>query len=108
MRICIECPVAKLYETDKPKYQAGLENGLFMQNAQYLSGKMVTAIRGTATGLNDARIEEIKDKVVTAWGNINDPNGEAAYLQLNPEIAKAVHDCEVQIQLGNCAIHKLT
>mgnify|MGYP001549535304 CR=1 FL=1 len=88
-----------------PRYQAGLESGLLFQNAQYLSGKFSTILHGTVAGVNGTRIEEVRREVVAAWDNLSDLEGEAAYLEAHPEIAQSVHDCEVQIQLGNCAVH---
>lgn len=105
MRICEPCPVKQLYEGDPATYQEGFDNGLLFQNAQLLSGKFCRILKGTVAGVNEQRIEEVRRDVVETWGNIDNPNAEAAYLEAHPEIAKAVHDCEVRAQLGNCAIH---
>lgn len=103
-RICKECPIAQLAETDMPKYEEGFQNGLFLQAIQGLSGQMVGLVRGTKAGLTDERIEEIRQEEVRSWGVGSE---EAVYLDQNPELAKAVHDCELKVRLGECAIHSI-
>lgn len=103
-RICKECPIAQTADADKEKYAEGLENGLFLQAVQGLSGEMVGAVRGTKAGLTDKRIEEIRQSEVKSWGAGTE---ESTYVETHPDLAKAVHDCELQIQLGGCAIHSL-
>lgn len=103
-QICRECPVIQLREADRPKYQEGWDNGLFLQAIQGLSGQMVGAVRGTTNGLTEARIEEIRVGEVKSWQQSKGFE-EAEYLETHPELAKAVHDCELKIQLGECAMH---
>lgn len=102
-RICKPCPIAATVERDRPTYEEGLENGLFLQAIQGLSGQMVNKVSGTKAGLTDERIEEIRLKEVSSWGG--DTSEEGKYLNLHPELAKAVHDCELKIQLGECLLH---
>ncbi len=101
-RICKECPIAQLVEGNRPKYSEGLENGLFLQAIQGLSGQLTTAVKGTKAGLTDERIEQIRQSEVKGWGIGTE---EADYLNSHPELAKATHDCELRVQLGECAIH---
>ena len=98
---CPGCPIKDLCEQNKPKYDEGMENGLFGQVIQGLTGEMAEAVRGTKAGLTDERIEEIRQEDVESWGAGSE---EEDYLNANPELAKAVHDCEVKIQMGGCAV----
>lgn len=105
-RICQECPARQLVETDRPRYQEGWDNGLFLQAIQGLSGQMVEAVEGTAAGLTETRIEQIRQSEVQSWLR-SGGHSEAAYLNEHPELAKAVHDCELKIQLGECVMHSI-
>lgn len=104
-QICKECPLVTLVEGGDIDKE-GLQNGLFLQVVQGLSGQMVNKVRGTKSGLTNEHIEEIRQKEVKSWGgDVDEAGNESSYLEANPSLAKGVHDCELQIQLGNCAIH---
>ncbi len=97
-----ECPVA--VEGDgNPAYRAGIDSGMFMQAIQGLSGVMGRHIEGTKDGLTDERIAQLQELSARKWGD----SEEADYTRNNPNLAKAVHDCELRIQMGDCAIHSL-
>lgn len=106
MRFSEGCPiVTQLLEPNGEAYREGWNNGLFTQVAQGLSAQMRQAVPGTRAGLTDERVEEIRREEVARWGNVDDPDGEAAYLEAHPEMAKAIHDCELHIQLGQCGLN---
>jgi hypothetical protein len=98
-----ECPVAVEGDGDS-SYREAIESGMFMQAIQGLSGTMTRHIEGTKAGLTDERIAELREKAAKAWGEGSE---EAEYTRNNPDLAKAVHDCELRIQMGECALHSL-
>lgn len=102
-RVCRFCPIADLHREGKINDES-IESGLFLQAIQGLSGKMVAAVEGTVAGLTDGRIEEIRQSEIRTWHQAGGDE-EASYLEANPELAKAVHDCELKTQLGQCVVY---
>ncbi len=101
------CPIVEQELKPKPEaHEEPYRNGLFMQVAQGLSSQFVKQVRGTK-GLTDERIEQIRHDEISDWGNLGEPGGEADYLAANPGLAKAVHDCELMIQMGECLLQGL-
>lgn len=96
------CPIGDLVGENQDTYREGYENGLFLQVIQGLSGRMARRVPGTIAGLTPEAIEAIRLQEVKSWGS----SEESQYLGDHPELAKAVHDCELRIQLGNCAAHQ--
>ena len=101
-RICGECPIRKECENNPERYKEGWSNGLFLQAIQSLSAPMMRRVKGTKNGLSEEGIEGVRVEAVGTWGSGTE---EAEYLETNPDIATMVHDCELEIQLGGCAIH---
>lgn len=106
MKLHDGCPIVEdVFNQDPNAHREPYQNGLFVQVAQGLSAQFVSAVSGTRAGLTDERIEAIRQAEIRKWGNIDDPEGEATYLDKFPALAKAVHDCELCIQLGKCTIN---
>jgi len=101
IRISENCPIRIMVRDNPERYKEGWQNGLISQAIMGLSHPMCIAVRGTKDGLIEDRIDEIRVKSATEWGRGAE---EYDYLDQHPEIANAVHDCEMAIQLGNCAV----
>lgn len=102
--ICEVCPIRELVKSDRLRYEEGVKNGLLLNVSQGLSARIANAVQGTTAGIVKERIDQIRQLEVSSWKRSGGVE-EATYLNANPELAKAVHDCEVKIQLGGCAIH---
>lgn len=100
-RFCEGCPAGEYIECGF----AGKDQALAAHVAAGLSATLGRAVRGTRDGLNDERIEEIRqEEMEQRWGE----SDEAELLEDHPGLASVVHECERMARVtGQCTLRSI-